>query len=81
MLTIASLFLEGQKLECQAGKLNNFSPLGHNSFFRKLQATESWCEGIDWAMEAQSLEYNCEDFVMIRLGLRKVIWKNDVEAE
>lgn len=47
----ASLFLEGQELECQAGKLNNFSPLRHRSFFRELQATESWCEPLSyWSM-------------------------------
>lgn len=46
-VTTASLFLEGQELECQAGKLNNFSPLRHSSFFRELQATENWCEAAE----------------------------------
>ena len=46
-VTTASLFLGGLQLECQAGKPNNFSPLGHTSFFRGLQATESWCEAIE----------------------------------
>lgn len=46
-VTAASLFLDGQELECQAGKLNNFSPLGHGSFFRELPAPESWGEAIE----------------------------------
>lgn len=81
-VTTASLFLEGQELECQAGKLNNFSPLGHSSFFRELQATEGWCKAVEllkhraflppWNVTVKALFWPC---LVLENWFGKMTWK------